>query len=126
MSQGGGAMALPPPMFPNLSRNYGFEPSAEELDKAAEAVKYDKLVKITGYKIHTFDLSQPEQAERYAALYMELYSKAKSGAIVIHVMDRKFVEAPSPRWLIHVEYSEYELKKTDVTAEKKNEKESAA
>ena len=112
----GGALALPPPMFPNLSRDYGFEPSAEEMEKAAEAARFKKTVKITGYHIKTFDLSLEPQAEAFSKLYMEIYAKAAGGEVVIHMMDRKFVENPSPRWLIHLEWSEYEMTKTDMAA----------
>ena len=112
----GDTVALPPSMFPHLSRGYGYEPSAEDREKAAEAASYKKDVKITGYHIKTFDLSLEPQVEAFSKLYMEIYARAQGGEVVIHMMDRKFVENPSPRWLIHLEWSEYEMTKTDRTA----------
>jgi len=111
--------ALPPTMFPGIrSRNYGFEPTAEEMDKAREAARYMQNVYMTGYHVRTFDLSKPADVEAYCEARLKLYSKAKAAEVVIHKMEHMAVQSPEPKWVVHLEYSEYRFEKKDLLAEK--------
>jgi hypothetical protein len=113
---------LPKGMFDGItSRNYGFEPTAEEMEKQMEAVRYNKIVKMIKYGVKTFDLSCSEQVEEFRELYMNLYNKAAGGAVVIHILERQFV-AELRGWLVHVEWSEYEFKKEDLLKDKEESK----
>lgn len=113
------AKTLPPTMFPGIrSRNYGFEPTAEEMDKAREAARYMKNVYMTAYQVYTFDLSDPEQVANYQKIRLRMYRKAKLGEIVIHQLEHMAVQSPVPKWLVHIELSEYRFEKKDMLAEK--------
>jgi len=102
--------------FPGVeSRNYGFEPDADEFEKKMEAIKYNKLVKLIDYNVKTFRLNDKGAIEAYRALYRDLYNKCAGGSVVIHVFDRQFVEhADIPYYLVHLEWSEFEFTKEDL------------
>ena len=105
-----------PGMFPGLlSRNYGFEPTPEEMEAAQEKARYAKNVYMTGYHAHTFDLGDKEQVKAYEELRVRIYEKAKAGELVIHLLEHMKVEGEHPRWVVHIEYSEYRFEKIDRT-----------
>ena len=108
------------PMFTGVtSRNYGFEPTAEEFEKKMEALRYNKIVTMEGYFVKTFDLSVSEEVQAYQQLYVELYNKAAGGSVVIHMLDRQFInDLVHPKWIVHIEWSEYKFTKEDITEQK--------
>ena len=106
---------LPAPMFNLKAGGYSFDPSPAEMERSAEEARYARSVELTGYTVATFDLSLPEQAAAWQDLYARLYDKGLSGGLVVNYMDRQFVTAPTARWLVHIEYSEYKFTKTDLT-----------
>ena len=114
---------LAPPMFPGIrSKDYGFEPTADEMELARERARFAKTVFMTGYKSHTFDLSNPDQVEAYEKLRMEVYEKAKMGEIVIHLQEHmQFNDDSNPRWVVHIEYSTYRFEKVDRTEQQEPE-----
>jgi len=118
-----GAGGLGPGMTPGVnSRNYGFEPSAEEFEKKMEAMRYNKIVKLIDYSVKTFDLSREDHVKDYRKLYIDLYNKCAGGSVVIHAFEREFIKDPAnPRYLIHIEWSEFEFNKEDLLEEDKEE-----
>jgi len=90
------------------------EPTAEEMEKQMEAVRYSKIVKLLDCCVETFDFSKSEDVTRYRKLYKELYVKAAEGSVFIKINERQFISCPSnPRWVHHLEWLEYELEVTD-------------
>lgn len=118
---------LPPGMFPNIvAQGYSFEPDKDEYDKQMDAIRYEKILKLKDIQILTFDFSKEEDVNKYRDVYAKLYPKIAAGAIVFHCHERMQInDTQNPRWILHMEYSEYELIKTDITesAEKKPDKE---
>ena len=110
-------------MFTGItSRNYGFEPTPEEFEKQMEALRYNKIVTMEGYFVKTFDLSVPDDVTAYTSLYTELYNKAAGGSVVIHMLDRQFIkDLVHPKWIVHIEWSEYSFKKEDLTEKQEDE-----
>lgn len=104
-----------PGMFPNIrSRGYGYEPTEDEMQAAYERARYEKKVMMTGYRVFTFDLSDPKQVEQYREQRIKLYEKAALGEVVVHAMERESTEYEGRvKWFIHLEYSEYKFKKKD-------------
>ena len=108
-------------MFPNiLSRGYGFEPTPEEMEQARERARFAKNVYMTGYHTNTFDLSDPEQVEKYNELRTKIYEKAKMGELVIHKLEHMQINDGKPRWMVHIEYSEYRFEKVDRTEQQED------
>lgn len=108
---------LPAGMFPNIvAKGYGHDPDPEEFDKEMEKIRYDKILELKDVQIHTFDFSKQDDVEKYRKLYSELYPKIQGGAIVFHCHERMQINDPNnPRWVLHMEYSEYMLTKIDIT-----------
>jgi hypothetical protein len=86
------------------------EPTAEEMEKGMEAVKYSKIINVAGVFVKTFDLSDEKQAAEYTKLYTRLYQKHAEKSILITDKDKRFVsDVNGARWLIHLEWLEYDL-----------------
>lgn len=111
-------MAQDPGMFPNIrSRNYGYEPTTAEMNAAREAARHQCTVYMTGYQVFTFDLSDKIQVEQYKSERVKLYDKAASGEVKIHKLEHQWCSQP-PKWIVHIEYSEFKFEKIDLLAEK--------
>ena len=96
-------------MFDHLM--LGMEPNAEEMEKQAQAVLYNKVVKIETVHVKTFDLGDTKQAEEYAKVMGILYTGMQLRTHTILFNDRQFVETgDKPRWIAHIEWAVFELK----------------
>jgi len=84
-------------------------PTAEELEKDFERALHTKHVKLKKVTIRTLDLSNDEQREEYCKLCVRLYNDASTGQTVIQQHERKFIEQPAPRYIVHIEWWEYAL-----------------
>jgi hypothetical protein len=91
----------------------GAEPTPEQMEKAAEAVRFSKTVRVTDIQVRTFDLSNEEQVEQYRDTYLEVYEKVSLAKALITVKERVQVNDPQPRWIVHLEWVEYELNVKD-------------
>jgi hypothetical protein len=90
------------------------EPTPEEMEKAAEAVRFSKVVKIQKCHVKTFDFSDAKQVEEYQKTYLELYQKASESKVLITVNERQFInDVQNPRWVLHMEWLEYDMQKKD-------------
>jgi hypothetical protein len=88
-----------------------FRPDPEDMERAAEAVRFNKTVNFKSYNVRTFDTSTPKQRKEYATLMLELHKGIQASTHVVWYHDRKFVETDKgPRWLVHIEWAEFELK----------------
>lgn len=89
----------------------GMEPNAEDMEKQAQAVLYNKTVKISEVRVETYDLGVKEQAKEYAKIMGVLYTGMQLRTHIILFSDRHFVEkGGKPRWIAHVEWAVFELK----------------
>lgn len=105
---------LAEPMFPNIVAHDG--PDSEEFDKEMDRIRYDRIIKLKDIQVLTFDFGKDEDVQKYRTLYAKLYPKIATGAIVFHKRERMQIkDAKNPRWILHMEYAEYELIKTDIT-----------
>lgn len=84
-------------------------PTPEELEKDFERALHTKHVKLKKVTIRTLDLSNDEQREEYCKLCVRLYNDASTGQTVIQQHERKFIEQPAPRYIVHIEWWEYAL-----------------
>lgn len=90
------------------------EPTAEDIEKQMEAVRFSKVVKVQDCFVETFDFSKKDDVERYRALYKDLYAKTSEGKVFIKCNERQFISCPTnPRWVLHMEWLEYDLQVTD-------------
>ena len=104
------------PGFPSMGK-LG-EPTAEDMEKGMEQVRYSKVVKVQAVHVRTFDFSNPGHVKSYEELYVDLYAKAAKKQIYIKTMDKQFVNDPTnPRWVLHLEWMEYELQVKDYMKE---------
>jgi len=87
----------------------GHGPTPEELERDFERALHTKHVRLKKVTIRTFDLSDDLQKEEYCQLCVKLYNEANTGQTVIQQHERKFLEQPKPRYLVHIEWWEYAL-----------------
>lgn len=100
------------PGFPSMGAEG--EPTAEDIEKQMEAVRFSKVVKVIACGVETFDLSKAEDVKHYKELYLELYSKSSEGKVLIQTNEKQFIPCPvNPRWLRHLEWLEYDLEVKD-------------
>jgi hypothetical protein len=100
------------PGLPSMQRDG--EPTPEEMEKAAEAVRFSKVVKVQDIHVETYDFSKKKDVEAYRKKYVELYQKASLSQVLITVNERQFInDINNPRWVLHLEWIEYALQKKD-------------
>ena len=101
-------------MFSKLGINSPMEPNIEEMEAAAEAVRFNKTITYKSYNVKTFDTSKTKDRNAYAKLMMDLQKGVQANTHVVWYQDRKFVETQGSTstgtWLIHIEWAEFELK----------------
>lgn len=104
-----------PGMFQGITEGFD-KPDAEEMDKLREAAMYDKIVRFDGFKSRTYDLGNKNSVRAYERMMCKLMEgiQTKTRSVLFH--DRKFVEedGKNPRWIAHLEWAEFELKKEPV------------
>lgn len=90
------------------------EPTAEDMEAQMEAVRFTKKVLVKDVQVRTYDLSKEKDVEDYRETYLSLYALVAEGKILFKTFEKKFVsDADGSRWLIHMEWLEYDLKVTD-------------
>jgi hypothetical protein len=100
------------PGLPSMQRDG--EPTPEEMEKAAEAVRFSKVVKVQDIHVETYDFSDKKQVQAYRKKYVELYELASLSKVLITVNERQFInDIQNPRWVLHLEWIEYALQKKD-------------
>ena len=84
-------------------------PTPEEMAKAREAVLMSKTVKLKEFRVQLFDLSNEVERTAYEDLIELLYEKTQLREIQVTTHDRRFVELPTPKWLVMLQWFELEL-----------------
>ena len=102
---------------------YRMAPSPEELEKQMQAAQFNKQVLLQDIESVNFDLSNAKQVAKYRDTLKMLYKGAQANTHRITFYDRKFVERPEPKWLVHMEWFEYKLKVTPYPVVGQNKKE---
>lgn len=98
-----GASMLPAIATPNA-------PNIEDMEQARMAALYRKVVRLKNFKSETFDLSDPNDNNKYMKLMLSLFKGVQDQTHIILAQDRRFVDNKEhPGWLIHLEWAEYEL-----------------
>jgi len=111
--------ALGIPGMPASPSAAGFPgvPTAEDIERQAEAVRFTKEIKTTGVFVKNWDLMVQEEAQDYCATYIRLMELANKGIYVPIDRQKHFIPAgpgnPHPRMILHLEWMEIELEKTD-------------
>lgn len=101
---------LAPSMFKNIRANMApGDPTAEDMEQSYEGLLHNKHVNLKDVCVKIFDLTVQSDVEEYCKLYQELYAKVQSKDVVIRSIERKFVEQPTPRWLVYLEWWVYAL-----------------
>ena len=113
---------LAAPMFPDIVENpdipYGPPPDLLE-ERKMESVRFSKGVKIKEIVVETFDLSDPEQVEKYKAAQKRMLTLMAQEAIHVTTWEKIKIEQPVPKFVVHIDYVEYGLEKKDhATGEK--------
>lgn len=107
---------LPPGMFNDMyAAGKSAEPTAEEMEAAAEAVRYSKIVKVKEFHVATYDLSDPEDLKNYKQDVVQIYRLIAERRGVISYNEKRLVVPPGakPRMIVHIEWYEYMLSITD-------------
>lgn len=102
-----------PGMFQGLTENFS-KPDADDMDKAREAAMYDKIVRFTEFKAVTYDLGTTDSKKKYEKKMCELMEGMQTQTHSVLFHDRRFIEDASPRWIVHIEWAEFELDKKPV------------
>jgi hypothetical protein len=101
-------------MFSKLGVNSPMEPNIEDMEAAAEAVRFNKTITYKSYNVKTFDTAKTKDRNAYAKLMMELQKGVQANTHVVWYQDRRFVEpkdtTSTGTWLVHIEWGEFELK----------------
>ena len=120
-------------MFPDFGRigssmletlGQGPGPTPEEMEREAQAALFNKKVLIDGVTVKTWDLSVPKEAKDYVKTVTDIWKGIAARTHVIFVRERKFVEQPHPRWIVHMEWAKYKLEVTANETVKGHAKES--
>lgn len=91
-------------------------PTPEEMEKEAQAVQFNKKVLLNNFDVRLFDMSKKKDVADYRKLIQQLYHGRLAGTHQLTHFDRQFVQTPTPRWLINLEYVEYKLQVKAVQA----------
>lgn len=90
------------------------EPTAEEMARKLEAVRFSKTPICTAVRTATFDLYQPDQARRFCEVYGEILAmQAKGTVVVVTSREDHHMTAAGPVYLRHLVWLEYQLEVTD-------------
>jgi hypothetical protein len=84
-------------------------PTPEDMQREMEAVLYNKKVLLHDFQERTLTLSNAKDRKEYRRLILLLSNGALSKTHLITGFDRRFVERPTPHWIVHMEWVEYEL-----------------
>ena len=106
---------MPPGMFGEAySAGKMNEPTPEEMEMAAEAVRYSKVVKVKEFHVGTFDLSDPVDLAAYKKMVVQVYQVMAEKKGVISYNEKKLIiHEGKPKMVVHMEWYEYTLKVTD-------------
>lgn len=107
---------LPAGMFNDMyAAGKSAEPSAEEMEAAAEAVRFSKIVRVKEFHVATYDLSDPEDLKKYKLDVVLIYQLMAERRGVISFNEKRLVVTPGskPRMIVHIEWYEYQLSITD-------------
>jgi len=86
-------------------------PGPDDMEKARDAALYNKIVKMQGFNVKTFDLSDTKERNAYTKQMLALYNGIRAHTHALLCQDRRFVEGDEkgPRWVTHLEWAEFEL-----------------
>jgi len=96
-------------MFPHMTASPDSPPSAEEMERAREAVQFDKVVKLKDVTVRTYDLSDDKQVEQYTKDRKYVMVGMQKNELSLLFADHRFVES-IPGYMAHMEWIEFELK----------------
>jgi len=96
-------------MFPHMTATADRPPTPEEMEKAAQAVQFDKVVTLKKVEVHTYDLSDDKQIKKYVTARKKIMQGMQMNTIALLFADRQFV-ASIPGYIAHMEWIEYNLK----------------
>ena len=88
---------------------YKLAPSPEDMEREMQAVQYNKKVLLEAVHAENFDLSDKRQTAAYKETLKNLFNGTQARSHIITCFERKFVEQPKARWIVHVEWFEYKL-----------------
>ena len=95
-------------MFPNMTAGPTRDPTPEEMEKAMEAVKYDKVVRLKKLNIKTYHLWDEEDTQQYVADRLAIMQGMQRNDMALLSADRQFVE-DVPGYIAHMEWVEFDL-----------------
>ncbi len=101
-------------MFPHMTAAADQPPSAEEMEKAMQAVQFDKVVKFKSVEVRTYNLSDKAETKKYTADRKKVMEGMQQNNIALLYANRHFVET-IPGYITHMEWVEFELKVDPVT-----------
>ena len=106
---------LPAGMFDKeFSAGKHGEPTPEDMEAAAEAVRYEKIVEVKEFHVGTYDLSDKASLAEYKRDVVVLYKLQREKRGVISFLEKKFImHEGKPKMTVHMEWYEYNLKVTD-------------
>lgn len=84
-------------------------PQPEDMEKAREAVLFNKTVKLKNFHVEVYNLMDASERTAYEDRIKELYEETQLRKIQITTHDRRFVEMPKPAWLVMLQWFEVEL-----------------
>ena len=96
-------------MFGSFNSDYGIEqPTAADMEKSEEAIRFKKTVKVKDIRVETYDLSDPKQVAKYRKDRKHIMDGLIAKKLAVMFSDKRFVES-IPGYMAHMEWVEYEL-----------------
>jgi len=110
------------PMPGVAARGVPGEPTPEDMEKAANDVRFSKTVRIKDIHVRTYDLNKPEDVKEYRKTYLEIYAGIARAKFMVVTNEKIHIPClKNPRWVVHMEWVEYDLEVTDHTMKRKPE-----
>jgi len=108
---------LAAPMFPDMVQNpdIPFGPDADVLERLKmESVRFSKGVKIKEIHVYTFDLSKPDDVEKYKKVQTLMLKLLAQNAIHVTTSEKMAInDSNNPRFIAHMDFVEYCIEKKD-------------
>lgn len=85
------------------------EPTPDEMAEQFDKLLHNKHVILKEVCVKVFDTRIEAENAAYCELYKDLYAKVQAKTALVRSVERKFVERPTPTWLIYLEWWVYAL-----------------
>jgi hypothetical protein len=108
-------MGMSPPLFrvtPDM-RAGAEAPSPADMEAAMQAARYSKTAVVKDFRVERYDLSVPEDRERYRKDYLAIYRGFQESRVAVMGSERVSRSEGDPTVVVFLEWIEYGLDTRD-------------